>query len=68
MLGTAERKVLGALILLSNDNLTVRASKRELAVAMGYKSHGGTISYALQMLEMKNHIVKTGEAEYKVLL
>lgn len=67
-LGVAERKCLGALVLSSCNDMTVKISTHELANKMGYKKTGGTITYALQMLEMKNYIVKIGEGEYKVLL
>lgn len=62
-----ERKVLGALLLLCDDNMFVEATHQEIAEAMGYKSQGGAITFAIQALDMKNFI-SSDKGQYKVLL
>lgn len=66
-LGKVERKVLGALMLLTDDDYIVRAKLKDIAKAMGYKGGGGVITYALQSLDMKNHISIESD-QYKVLI
>lgn len=63
-----EKKVLGALLMLSDANMKVKATKKALATSMGYKASGGIITYAIQSLEMKNYITITNEGEYTVLI
>lgn len=74
-----ERKVLGALLALSNDSGEVRASNKDICSRMGYNIHGGgAISSAIRILEMLNFItiikppskgnVKDGYGIYKVLV
>lgn len=67
MLGKVERKTLGALLIMCDENMSVRASKGEIATKMGYKASGGAITFALQSLEMKNFIT-VEDGAYKVLL
>lgn len=67
-LRTVERKVLGALIQLANDDMSVEASHGEIALRMGYKKTGGMINYALDSLEIKNYITKVGKDRYTVLI
>lgn len=62
-----ERKVLGALLLLCDDNMFVKATHKDIAEAMGYKSVGGAISFAIQALDMKNFI-SSDKGQYKVLI
>lgn len=66
-LRTIERKVLGALLVLSDNDMHVTANMKRIAQTMGYKQPGGAISFALQALEMKNFIT-IDENRYKVLL
>lgn len=67
-MGLVEKKVFGALLVLSDSNHIVRASKEKIARAMGYKRSGGAITFALKNLELTNHIVKIEEGKYKVFL
>lgn len=66
-LQTVERKVLGAMLIHSDDNMDVNATLKEIAKTMGYKSTGGAITFAIRALEMKNFI-SVREEGYKVLL
>lgn len=66
-LRTVERKVLGALLIHSDNNMNVNASMLEIANTMGYKRTGGAITFAIQALEMKNFI-SVRENGFKVLL
>lgn len=63
-----EKKVLGALLILSNEVLEVKTSNAEIARTMGYKASGGAITFALDALEMKNYINLEGKGHYKVLI
>lgn len=63
-----EKKVLGALLILANDQMEVKASKGEIAKVMGYKKTGGAITFAIDALEMKNHITILDKGLYKILL
>ncbi|RJE47703.1 MULTISPECIES: hypothetical protein [unclassified Dehalobacter] len=67
-MGVIERKVLGALLILSDENKNVEATKTKIADTMGYKEPGGAISFALQILERDNWLVKTGIRSYKLLV
>lgn len=67
-LSMVEKKVLGALIMLSNDELVVCATVRDIARAIGYKDGGGIISAALRTLETYNKIAKIKSSEYRILL
>lgn len=66
-LGKVEKKVLGAMLMLSNGDMLVHASKKDIAHQMGYKAVGGAITFAIDTLEFKNYICKEDEG-YKVLL
>lgn len=67
-LKTVEKKVLGALLILSDENMVTEMSLQTIAEAMGYKSPGGALTFAIQALEMKNYIAITKPGRYKVLL
>lgn len=68
MLRTIERKVLGALLIhTDNDMDVVDVKLKSLAHTMGYKEPGGAITSALHSLEMKNFLIRTKDG-YKVLL
>jgi hypothetical protein len=57
MMSIIERKVLGALILLSDEEGNVsHTTTTEIARKMGYKQAGGVISMALKSLEYNNRI------------
>lgn len=66
-LNIVEKKVLGAMLVHSNNEMVVDANMKQLAKTMGYKSTGGAITFAIRALEMKNYIAKQNEG-YKVLL
>jgi hypothetical protein len=66
-LSVVERKVLGALLLMSDNDMTVKAKMVEIAHMMGYKDVGGVLTYAIRSLDMKNYIT-TERGKYTVLL
>jgi hypothetical protein len=55
-MSTVERKVLGGLIGMMDDDGRVECLAKELAHRIGYKNTGGAITFALLVLEMKNMI------------
>lgn len=67
-LGTVERKVLGALIILADEKKTINAPLKDLADVMGYKKTGGAMTFALKILERDNFIVRTNKSTYKLLI
>lgn len=67
-LGGVEKKVLGALLILSDRNFEANATLSQIANQMGYKKPGGALSFALKALEMQNHIAVIGKNKYKVLI
>lgn len=67
-LGTVEKKVLGALLILSDHHNVVNSNTSQIAKTMGYKRSGGAISFALKSLEHNNHITYLSDSEIKVLL
>lgn len=67
-LGVIERKILGAMLILADNDNNVTASKLELAHAIGYKSSGGAITYAIKILERDNYLVKLDDRKYKLLV
>lgn len=67
-LGVIERKVLGALILLSDKNNVAKVKTSQIVNAMGYKNSGGAITFALKSLEYNNHIEKQPDGSYKVFI
>lgn len=62
-----EKKVLGAMLILTDSEMVVNASMAKLATTMGYKQPGGALTNAIQALEMKNFITSEN-GKYKVLL
>jgi len=67
-LGVVERKVLGALLLLADENCIAKATKKEIADRMGYSQPGGTITYALRILQRDNYIVNPTARQYQILI
>ncbi len=67
-LGTVERKVLGALIILADEKKTINATMQDLADVMGYKSVGGAMTFAIKILERDNFVVRTSKSMYKLLI
>lgn len=72
-LGTVEKKVLGALLILADTNkdgeLVTAVSTNQIAEKMGYKKSGGVITYALRILEHKNIIAPLEKkGTYKILI
>ena len=60
--------MLGAMLLLADDNMTVKASLTDLSIKAGYKATGGVQTYALEILERDNRIVKVGESKWVITL
>jgi len=68
-LGEIERKVLGALLKMSDETLTTkRVTLDTLAKEINYKTSGGAITYALRLLEKNNYIIKLPEKRIKILV
>lgn len=67
-LGLVERRVLGALMVLSNSEKEIEANTTEIAEAIGYKRNGGSISSALKILQYENIITKIDKRRYKLLI
>lgn len=67
-LPAVERKVLGALLILADNDMGLTSTMKNIATTMGYKQPGGAITFALRALEMKNYIETTNKGEYKVLI
>ena len=67
-LEVVERKVLGALMILSEKDGSVKASYSEIAEKMGYKRSGGTITYALRSLQKDNIVNKVSSGRYQILI
>lgn len=69
-LGVIERKVLGALLVLTDasNNNTVKATHQDIADLINYKTGGGALSFALKILERDNYIVSLDRSTYKILI
>lgn len=69
-LGTVERKVLGALLIIAdgnNDNI-IKASLKDIANLIGYKASGGALTFAIKILERDNFLICTDRSTYKLLV
>jgi len=67
-LGVIEGKVYNALVELANDKMIAKASNKEIAKAIGYKTWGGGLTFALKILHMKRIINLQSKGVYKILL
>ena len=67
-LNVVEKKVLGAMLIIADDQMNVTSTNSFIANKMGYKRSGGAITFAIQALEMKNFIYVLGKGRYQVLL
>ena len=67
-LKAVDKKVLGALLVLADDEMITHAKQHEIARVMGYKSSGGAIAFALRALEYNNFIMTIEQGIYKILL
>lgn len=67
-LGVVEKKVLGALVILANNNMIAKATATKIAETIGYKTSGGALTFALKILERDNFIVRTAKSTYKLLV
>lgn len=67
-LSTIEKKVFGALVMLSDKKGIAKASTTQIAKVMGYKASGGALTFALKILELNNHIQKQEDGSYKVFI
>jgi hypothetical protein len=63
-----EKKVLGAMLILSDEDMNLKATMKNIATVMGYKEAGGALTFAIQALEMKNLIDVNGKGSYTVTL
>lgn len=67
-LGVIERKVLGALFLLADENHIASCLLVDIADLMGYKTVGGALTFAIKILERDNYIIKLGNHKYQLLI
>lgn len=67
-LGLIEKKVLGALIVIMDENNIAKATLKDIASIMGYKDSGGAMSFALKVLERDNFLVRQDQSLYKILI
>jgi len=68
-LGIIERKVLGALIIMADNETKIAiAPLNDIADLIGYKTSGGAISFAIKILERDNYLVKISTSKYKILI
>ena len=67
-LRAVEKKALGALLILADKDMVVKATQDKIARTMGYKSSGGLLSSSIQALEMKNYIAVLEKGMFKILL
>lgn len=67
-MGEVERKVLGALLRLCDDALIVKINYKIIADEIGYKQPGGTITYALRLLEKNDYITRLPNKRVKILI
>lgn len=65
-LGVMEKKVLGALIVLSDKDNMVTATLENVANIIGYKKAGGTLTYAMRSLEKDGIIVMVSPRTYEL--
>lgn len=63
-----QRKMLGAMLAMCDDNLLIRASLREITEKAGYKNTGGAHTHAMIFLEQSNKIVKEGENLWRITI
>ena len=67
-LGKIERKVLGAMLTMCDEEGKVKATYSDLANQMGYKKPGGVITFAIKILENENFITRQSKQTYRVLI
>lgn len=67
-LGVVERKVLGALIIMANENKVAIATMEDIAYKIGYKRSGGALTFAIRILERDNFVVRVKPRTYKLLI
>lgn len=67
-LGVVEKKVLGAMLILANEDMEVRCRLKDIADKMGYAAVGGAMTFAIRLLETHNYIRIIGKQHYQVLL
>ncbi len=67
-LGVVERKVLGALIIMANENKVAIATMEDIACKIGYKRSGGALTFAIRILERDNFVVRVKPRTYKLLI
>lgn len=67
-LSSVEKRVLGALLMLSNSSNVATVTLNDIAKEMGYKKSGGILTYALRLLEKDNYIVRMSKNKIKILV
>ncbi len=63
-----QRRMLAAMLLLSDDNMIVTEGIPEIAEKAGYSNTGGALSDALLFLEQSNHILKQDDGTWLITL
>lgn len=63
-----QRRMLSAMLILADDSMHVEAKLTTLSKAAGYKATGGVQTYALEILERDNKILKVGDNKWLITL
>lgn len=65
---TIERKVMGAMLIMTDENNIAKVTLQDVANLIGYKKTGGALSFAIKILERDNYLVKIASQTYKILI
>lgn len=67
-MGVIERKVIGAMLIMTDENNIAKVTLQDVADLIGYKKSGGALSFAIKILERDNYLVKIASQTYKILI
>lgn len=67
-MGTVERKVMGAMLIMADEDNIAKVTLQDVADIIGYKKTGGALSFAIKILERDNYLVKIASQTYKILI
>lgn len=63
-----QRKILGAMLILSDEEMTVDANLKTISLTAGYKQPGGALTHAIEFLERDNKIARKGDGTWVITL
>jgi len=63
-----QRRILGTMLTLCDDNMEVEINIPRIAEKAGYSGTGGMITTAVEMLEHHNKIAKTGDGKWRITI